>query len=418
MDSIRGKPLTSEVKKNVVLVKQYFDRNKFRPSEPSYKRTAEALGIGQATVKRVMADYSRDPSLLDKPTKIRGRPAHSVSTSYQEAVRTFIRSANKNGEYITLGTIRDFLSGEPGDESFHITTLARTLNRWGFEFGQGTRSQHLKEKDHVIAARHRYIRKKRNNRAPGGDTNTIRPEVYLDESYVNKNHSNDFIWYSGEDGPWVQKPTGKGERLIIINAITKFGWVPDAKLVFKSTTKTGDYHGQMNWELFKKWFTERLFPNIPANSLIVMDNAPYHNILSEHSSPTPSCSRKKIIDWLEQNKIYCREDCLKSELIEIMKKIAPEPIYAIDEIAKSFGHDVLRTPPYHPELQPIEICWGVVKNHIARNCDFTMKNLIKQLDIGFEKVTAETCSKIIEKIRKVEDEFWSDDLQFDSQEIG
>jgi len=101
-----------------------------------------------------------------------------------------------------------------------------------------------------------------------------------------------------------------------------------------------------------------------------------------------------------------------------MKKIAPEPIYAIDEIAKSFGHEVLRTPPYHPELQPIEICWGVVKNHIARNCDFTMKNLIKQLDTGFEKVTAETCSKIIAKIRKVEDEFWTDDLKFDSIENG
>jgi hypothetical protein len=418
MDSIRGKPLTPETKKNVVSVKQYFDRNKFQPSEPSFKRTAEALGIGQATVKRIMADYTRDPSLLDKPINIRGRPAHSVSTSYQEAVRTFIRSANKNGEYITLATIRDFLAGKSGDESFHITTLARTLNRWGFEFGQGTRSQHLKEKDHVIAARQRYIRKKRNNRAPGGDTSTIRPEVYLDESYVNKNHSNDFIWYAGEDGPWVQKPTGKGERLIIINAITKSGWVPDAKLVFKSTTKTGDYHGQMNWELFKKWFTERLLPNIPANSLIVLDNAPYHNILSEHSSPTPSCSRKKIIDWLEQNKINCREDCLKPELIEILKKIAPEPIYAIDDIAKSFGYEVLRTPPYHPELQPIEICWGVVKNYMARNCDFTMKNLIKQLDNGFEKVTAETCSKIIAKIRKVEDEFWSDDLQFDSHENG
>jgi transposase len=418
MDSIRGKPLTSEIKKNVVSVKQYFDRNKFQPSESSYKRTAEALGIWLATVKRVMADYSRDPSLLDKPTKMRGCPAHSVSTSYQEAVRTFIRTANKNGEYITLTAIRDFLAKEPRDESFHITTLARTLNRWGFEFGQGTRSQHLKEKDHVIAARHHYIRKKRNNRAPGGDINTFCPEVYLDESYVNKNHSNDFIWYSGEDGPWVQKPTGKGERLIIINAITKSGWVPNAKLVFKSTTKTGDYHGQMNWELFKKWFTERLLPNIPSKSLIVMDNAPYHNILSEHSSPTPSCSRKRILDWLEQNKIYCREDCLKSELVEIMKKIAHEPIYAIDEIAKSFGHEVLRTPPYHPELQPIEICWGVVKNHIARNCDFTMKNLIKQLDTGFEKVTAETCSKIIAKIRKVEDEFWTDDLQFDSIENG
>ena len=60
-------------------------------------------------------------------------------------------------------------------------------------------------------------------------------QVYLDESYVNKNHSNDFTWYSKEDSPWLQKPTGKGERLIIINAITKGGWVPNAKVVFKST---------------------------------------------------------------------------------------------------------------------------------------------------------------------------------------
>lgn len=418
MTSVQGKPLTTEAKKIVVSVKQYFDRNKFKPSEPSAKRTADALGIGQATVKRVMADYNRDPSLLNEPAKMRGRPAHAVSTSHQESVRTFIRSANKNGEHITLAAIGDFLKGASDDESFHVATLARTLNRWGFEFGQGTRSQHLKEKDHVIAARQRYIRKKRYNRAPGTDANTIRPEVYLDESYVNKNHSNDFIWYSGEDGPWVQKPTGKGERLIILNAITKSGWVPGAKLIFKSTRKTGDYHGQMNWDLFRKWFTEMLLPNIPGNSLIVMDNAPYHNILSEHSPPTPSCSKKRIRDWLEQNKIYCRDDCLKPELVEILKKIAPESTYAIDEIAKSYGHEVIRTPPYHPELQPIETCWGVVKNHIARNCDFTMKNLIKQLDVGFEKVTGQTCSKIIAKVRKVEDEFWTDALKLDEQEIA
>ena len=46
-----------------------------------------------------------------------------------------------------------------------------------------------------------------------------------------------------------------------------------------------------------------------------------------------------------------------------------------------------------------------------------MADLVKQLDNGFEKVTAETCSKIITKIRKVEDEFWADDLQFDSLKI-
>lgn len=413
MISCRGKPLTPETKKHVVSVKQYFDQNKLMPAEPSVKRTAEAIGIGVATVKRIMADYNRDPNLLNEPTKMRGRPVHSVSASYQESVRSYVRAANNKGEHITLADIRDFLKKEYADESFHKATLARTLNRWGFEFGKGVRSQHLKEKDHVVAARQRYLREMRGNRVPGNNTATIRPEVYLDESYVNKNHSNDFIWYYGEDGPWVQKPTGKGERLIIINAITASGWIPGSKLVFKSTRKTGDYHGQMNWDLLKKWFTEMLLPNIPEHSLIIMDNAPYHNILSEHSPPTPKSSKKKIKEWLEQNKIYCRDDCLKPELVEILTKIAPEPIYAVDEIAASFGHKVLRTPPYHPELQPIETCWGVAKNHIARNCDFTVKNLIKQLDGGFNKVTAKTCAKIIAKVRKIEDEFWATDIKMD-----
>jgi hypothetical protein len=143
---------------------------------------------------------------------------------------------------------------EGADPNFSLRTLGRTLDRWGCTFGKGTRSQHLKEKDHVVAARQRYRREKRANRQGDG---VIRPEVSLDESYVNKNHSNDFIWYADADGPWVQKPTGKGERLIIIHAMTKNGWIPGAPLTFKSTKKTGDYHGQMHHDLFTKWFTEQ-----------------------------------------------------------------------------------------------------------------------------------------------------------------
>lgn len=47
--------------------------------------------------------------------------------------------------------------------------------------------------------------------------------------------------------------------------------------MFKADTKTGDYHDQMNAENFTKWPTEKLIPNIPRNSMIVMDNAPYHS---------------------------------------------------------------------------------------------------------------------------------------------
>lgn len=370
------------------------------------------MGIGVASVKRIMASYNKDPELIYTPAKMRGRPSHSIGTSHQEGVRDYIRTANKNGEHITLPDIKNFLNSNSVDEPFHIATLGRTLNRWGFEFGKGTRSQHLKEKDEVIASRQRYLRKMRANRK--GDGSIMRPEIYLDESYVNKNHSNDFIWYYGEDGPWVQKPTGKGERLIIMNAINSKGWIPGAKLVFKSTRKTGDYHGQMNCELFTKWFTEMLLPNIPDNSNIIMDNASYHKKLSAHSPPTPLSSKSRIIEWLGDNKVYCSSDSLKPELVEILGKLAPEPIYEIDEIAKSFGHKVIRTPPYHPELQPIETCWGVVKNHIARNCNFTMENLIIQLASGFEKVTGQTCEKIIKKTRLVEGKFWEEDLRSDS----
>ena len=94
--------------------------------------------------------------------------------------------------------------------------------------------------------------------------------------------------------------------------------------------------------------------------------------------------------------------------------MAPEPVYAIDEIATAHGHQVLRTPPYHPELQPIETCWGVVKNYMARHCDFTMKNFIKQLDSGFNKVSSKTCTKIIAKVREIEDEFWVSDMMMDA----
>jgi transposase len=418
MDRSQGKPLSPDVKECIVLLKQYFDRNRptVGPKDLSAQMVADALNVGLATVNRVMASYNKDPNSLNALPKIRGRPDYAVDASLQESIRAYIRAANMKGVHITLEAIREFINDQSADTSFHIITLGRTLERWGFEFGKGIRTQHLKEKDYVIAARHRYLRKMRKNRSPKSDGMTIRPEVYLDESYVNKNHSNDFIWYSSDDGPWVQKPTGNGERFIIVNAITRDGWVPEAKLVFKSTKKTGDYHGQMNSQNFKKWFTDKLIPNIPVNSMIIMDNASYHSMLSNSSAPTSTCSKKRIQEWLEANKCHYNPDCLKSELIELLSKMVPEPSYEIDEIARQHGHEVVRTPPYHPELQPIEICWGVLKNEIARNCNFTMKNLEIQLESAFNKVTGETCKKIIKGIRSMEDKFWEEDAIMDERE--
>jgi hypothetical protein len=151
----------------------------------------------------------------------------------------------------------------------------------------------------------------------------------------------------------------------------------------------------------------------PASSLIIMDNASYHNVLSPVSAPTSSCKKEKIQSWLDRNNIPVKDDCLKAELVEILTRIGPQPTYILDEIASEHGHEILRTPPYHPELQPIETCWGVVKNEIARNCDFKMVTLILHLERAFDKVTAKTCTGLIRKIREVEDAFWKNDAALD-----
>ena len=412
--AVSGKPLSPEIKRIIVTLKEYFDRNKSGlEGFASAQLTADALELSRVTVDRVMRDYRKDSTSLDNPPKMRGKPSYAVDATHQEVVRAYVRKANLEGSYITLETIRDQLLERSSEEDFSVRTLSRALDRWGFEFGRGVRTQHLKEKDHIIVARQRYLRAIRNNRSSTKEGSVIRPEVYLDESYVNKNHSYDFTWYVEEDGPWIQKPTGKGERLIIMNAITKDGWVLGAKNVFKSTRKTGDYHGQMNAHQFQKWFSKMLLPNLPPNSIIIMDNASYHKALTEDSAPITTSSKEKIRSWLEKNDIPCRDDCLKVELITMLNKIAPNPTYIIDEIAEKNGHIVLRTPPYHPELQPIEICWGIVKNEVGRNCNFTMQNLENQLEEAFNKVTSETCNKIIRKIRQVKDKFWEEDAKMD-----
>ena len=87
----------------IVCVKEYFDRNKkeFGRTESRVQLTADALEMGLSTVKRVMADYRRDPLSLDKSPEPSLRPNYVVDCSHEQAVRGFIRQANQNGQSIT-----------------------------------------------------------------------------------------------------------------------------------------------------------------------------------------------------------------------------------------------------------------------------------------------------------------------------
>ena len=413
--AFQGQEFTQGMKQLVVNLRQFYDierrRNNLK-ADWAIDQTAKGLNIGEATVRRIMAEYNRNRHHIpeDYP-KARGRPEYSVPKELQTVVRHYIRSQNLKGQHVSVDLVREHLFNISPEFTFPLTTLWRTLSRWGFTYGTGKRRSALKERDYVILARRRYLRQKRLNRKPDGTF--IRPEVYLDETFINKNHSNRFTWYSDEDGPDVNKPSGKGERLIIVNAITTDGWVSNAKLIFEARKKTGDYHGQMCWEIFSRWFAEQLLPNIPEHSIIIMDNASYHNTVEENPFPKSDSCKEDIRKWLDDKGIPWGRDLLKAELFALCKSYEPKPEYRIDKIAEAAGHSILRTPQYHPELQPIELCWGIVKNYVAKHCDFTLRKLRDNLPSAFSQVTAITCRKLIAKIVIEEDKYWDEDGKID-----
>src|SRR5260370_41184671 len=101
-----------------------------------------------------MADCNRNPDMLEREVSLRrGRPSRARADSVQTITRDYVRQANREGAHITLEMLAAHLKDEGCDPNFSVRTLGRTLDRWGFTFGTGTRSQHLTEKDHVVAAR-------------------------------------------------------------------------------------------------------------------------------------------------------------------------------------------------------------------------------------------------------------------------
>ncbi len=416
-----GKALSVAQKQFIVNLKCHFDGEKSKGLTVStinaVGRISEILNIGKRSTETVLANYKRLGRVsVENATVSKGKPPLKVQGNLITQIRSHVRSLNMSGQHVSIRILHFWIKEELETE-IPVMTLWRTLLRIGMIYGDSKRRSILKEQDYVINARRKYLREKIHNR--NSDGSLKRPEVYLDETFLNKNHSSDKTWFDSDDGPWVNKPSGKGPRLIILNAITNNGWIKGTNLVFQAKTCTGDYHGQMNYDNFSKWFTTQLIPNIPKNSIIIMDNAKYHNVLADDTFPTTSSRKHELMTWLTNNypnsELLKEPNVLKSELYELCKKLAPSPIFSLDKIAEENGHNILRTPQYHCELQPIEGCWAVVKNYCRRHCDFSMAGLRENLKVGFTKVTKTTCRKLIREVRQEEDKYWKEDAEVDAK---
>jgi len=295
--------------------------------------------------------------------------------------------------------------------------------------------------------------------------------VFTDESYVNVRHKIGFTWYS-EATPWkneVGGPDGKGEREIILHAITKHGLLggdtseyPDvsrplpqgnesAQYFFIGGYVDEDYHKNMDGELFLAWLEHRLIPAFSAKfpqkkCILVLDHATYHHAVGpdfikpggskeEMSNKLHSLGVSSIrvqrgsrtlfmpfSSWLHRksNLAPSAEELSHSLLAELSKHPERQRT-AVRRMFDERGWQLIYTPPYTPEAQPIEKVWAYVKHVVASV--FTVKRTAKSLHVDLimafygappslhPGVTPELCSSLLDHAYEWCDQFIHDHIR-------
>jgi hypothetical protein len=258
---------------------------------------------------------------------------------------------------------------------------------------------------------------------------------------------------------------GRGEREILLHAITRHGLlggndapnqdlsppIEDGKQSSQHFFMGGyigeDYHKNMDDVLFISWMRNRFIPSFSLKfpnkkCILILDNATYHHAKGDYYM-NASGTKKDIIDKLkilnvqsitverDRTQVKMRPSCWNhrksnvapsaSELSNALKlEISKHPDRQRTEIKKLFderGWQLIYTPPYTPEVQPIEKVWAFVKNYIASlfTPHRTSSILITHTILAFygdipslhHGVTEELCQSIINNSYKWCDEFIS-----------
>jgi transposase len=137
----------------------------------------------------------------------------------------------------------------------------------------------------------------------------------------------------------------------------------------------------------------------------VVDNASYYNI-REMKEPTSTTRKADLLLWLEDRQLPTDSKLTKPKLYSIIKEHKSQHrIYKLDLLMATYGHEVLRLLPYHPELNPIEKIWASVKNWVAvHNTTFKLKDVEQLARRRFSEITADNWAGICRYVAKLEDD--------------
>ncbi|XP_043191568.1 uncharacterized protein LOC122391939 isoform X2 [Amphibalanus amphitrite] len=410
----QGKPIGAQARQVVYNVYQYFIRKKdeyLKQGDESAaasinvaKETSSATGVSIASVNAFKSGIETHGCQSPARQRPNRGPREYFDEFDQCAFRRMVHAMYLEGKKVTLDTIRAAVQ-DKFEQTISRSTIRKQLFQIGFKFRQVNNRKLLVEKPQVVAARNAFLRRIRKIRSSDPE----RTIVYLDETWYNQFDMRTVAWLDSDDVAGHKPVTGKGKRLIIVDAGSDSGFTPGAFMCMRTDGKSADYHTSMNASCFEDWFRLQLLPNLPANSVIIMDNASYHSRCA-NKAPTASWRKEAIQEWLRVHDVNPDPDLRKVELLELVRPLKQTREYVLDKVAQEAGHEVLRLPPYHCDLNPIEMVWANMKTHVRQFNNTGHLNDVERLLLDSrDAAPPDLWRNCCRHVRELEEVYWRAD---------
>ncbi|CAL2033891.1 unnamed protein product [Caenorhabditis brenneri] len=304
--------------------------------------------------------------------ELRKRAAEKLSVDDKKAIQAHLQECWKKEKHVSLDTILEWAKSNLG---FQYGKTTMSVSRYGWQY-----------KDTSMYQKARLLN----------------PE---------------------EPVPGPKKGATRGRRGIVVAVLTVDGVLKGSEQVWVSSGKledqAEDYHREMNHVLYEKYMKEKVIPALIRAAadakrppVLIIDNAPYHNRYID-KAPTKSDRKGVIADWLTSHGVFVDAKAKKEVLVGQLEKFIEEKggrsvfkKYVIDEYAKAQGVRVVRLPPYHCFLSPIELLWAQLKQSVMKTgTTSTPLSEVRRSTLEFLRAfSAESSKKLFDKIEKLERE--------------
>ena len=440
-------------------------------------KTVAAADVASPNIIRAVYNQFTQQGTLPTPSTAhrgKGNPDHPLNPINTDAcgpslegellMHRLIHTQQTDGVTVTATTIAAELRSQ-----LTVDVSRRTVRRWLHALGYRWRSKRyiggMKPQAKNVRIRQFILEYAAALAEEEADISII---VYMDESYIHAHHSCKKGWFHPSNPDVIGD--GDGKRLIILHAMTDHGLlaVPDevasnwlsepaltAELVFEEVLEDGqddsDYHNTMTGVKFVAWLRNRLLPTFnrlfPGKKMhLVLDNASYHKprdetwisasqSMNKHELAhqlldlgveqlTTAGDSPRIIPAHRFEAAISAGGPSKDDLIAAVQRWLDEhPDHnrtVVEQLMDDAGYALIYTPPFCPEVQPIELLWAEIKRYVADRSTLnrSMTETREQTKQGFEQISKMFCNSIVRHCHDWVDAFIASEAAEDLQQCG